>query len=159
MAGEDGGLSTWVRIRETGLSMQVDFICIPGLAGWSQLDKHVFSTCSAPSTALVRDTKIQRAGNFLARTYTAYPALVVFAPEAGCQRPGEDRPFATSVPWNAPPMRVPRKESTLQVGLAGLGDLLDEGAREREHRWLQKSWLSTWVGMWIPGGAGWVRGV
>lgn len=54
---------------------------------------------------------------------------------------------------------MPRKENILQVGLAGLSDLLDEGAREREHRWLQKSWLSTWVGTGIPGGADWVWGV
>lgn len=60
----------------------------------------------------------------------AYPAPVVFAPEAGRQRPGEDRPFATAVPWDAPPTRVPREESTLQVGLAGLSDLLHEGVRE-----------------------------
>lgn len=37
------------------------------------------------------------------------------------------------------------KQSTLQPELTGPGDLLDEGVREGEHRWLLMSRLGTWV--------------
>lgn len=82
----------------------------------------------------------------------AYPALVVFAPEAGRQRSGETICHICS-------MKRTTHACAQKGELAGLSDLLDEGAREREHRWLQKSWLSTWVGTGIPGGADWVWGV
>lgn len=100
----------------------------------------------------MRDAKIQRVASSLARDPPSARGAVP-------QRQGQSPREASLVPHLLPGMHhsggsQKGKQGPLQGGMAGLGDLLDEGVKEREHRWSPTFWLGTRVGIWIPGGAG-----